>query len=613
MEKRLFILLITLIILTSAFVFPSTVSAAEAVYDENGWVPEVGDIDGDGNVATLRDLMCLARYLDDWEGYEDIYVKAADLNGDGLYATLADMYYLERYLAKRNGYTFGVSTEGEGEGTTLTSGETLPLYARFDFGTNTKAENLNYTTHEWLVNALSFNMDCIDVEFTEDSVIVTALRDHGHNMTMDPEFGETLVSDRWAFSLTFNDIISYDFDNFLMPGFGSWANAPYVKPSADTRWVGKHQYMQIRMRNFTNNNIISVGYSKAIGSFSTTQIASALYLQGGEPATADKNGKTAPIDTDWKVYTYDMNFQSHICRNLTGSYAEMVESVVSSPNGCGSNNWNWFGGAGSEIVGLRFDFLGGQSRTNLVQRQADYYLCDTREFITRGDKVEVDYVIFGSSIKQLDMYRSYAEESSLYGDTVEHPEVETTAQTKPEETTVITSNIVPEETTVITSPTAPVATTESGIAPEVTTAPETSEIIDPTVMVDKVSANPNDDQVTVNISLYNNPGLTAMQMQVYYGDGLTLNSISFNPEFGAYVTAPEPFTNPQGITFLSPLAELAIDGIFATLTFDIADDVAQGSVIDVEVVIDQDNTYDEDFNDVNFNVVNGYVGIKYIK
>ena len=50
---------------------------------------------------------------------------------------------------------------------------TLPMFARFDFGTDTVAQDNKETSHEWLVNALSYNKDLITVEFLEDSWKIT--------------------------------------------------------------------------------------------------------------------------------------------------------------------------------------------------------------------------------------------------------------------------------------------------------------------------------------------------------------------------------------------------------------------------------------------------------
>lgn len=51
---------------------------------------------------------------------------------------------------------------------------TLPLFARLDFGTKTIAEDQKMTTHEYIVSAMTYNDEFLTVEFTEDSLKLTA-------------------------------------------------------------------------------------------------------------------------------------------------------------------------------------------------------------------------------------------------------------------------------------------------------------------------------------------------------------------------------------------------------------------------------------------------------
>ena len=64
-----------------------------------------GDIDGDGNVATPKDAMYLARYIAGWEGYDELIdLNGTDIDGDGNVATPRDAMYLARYIAGWEGY-----------------------------------------------------------------------------------------------------------------------------------------------------------------------------------------------------------------------------------------------------------------------------------------------------------------------------------------------------------------------------------------------------------------------------------------------------------------------------------------------------------------------------
>ena len=304
------------------------------------------------------------------------------------------------------------TTAGETE---ITEGTTLPLYTRFDFGTNSRVhqENMAKTgisLHDWIVATLSYNTTNVLVDWTEDSMVVYALRDYDE---------ATMLTDRSQFGLYFSDIVSYDFEDSLMPWYGTWQNAPYVAPTATTKWIGWHQYMQIRCKNNSTNNMMAVEFGKSVGGFATTQIATNMYLQGGAPTNANVNSPAKDADTNrqasaamtsFDTFTYDMNFLSHCGRNWTGSYSDMVAAVIQSPNGCGSNNWNWFGGAGSEIVSIRFQVLGAGAGNRQAYYNTNYYYArDTRDLIKEGNSIEIDYIIFGSTPAQCDEWISISE------------------------------------------------------------------------------------------------------------------------------------------------------------------------------------------------------------
>ena len=174
-------------------------------------------------------------------------------------------------------------------------------------------------------------------------------------------------------------------------------------------------------KNNSTNNIMSVEFGKSVGGFATTQIATNMYLQAGAPTNANPNSPAKDKDTnrqasaamdEFDTFTYDMNFLAHCGRNWTGSYSDMVAAVLQAPNGCGGNNWNWFGGAGSEIVSMYFHVLGAFSGSRQKQYGSNYYYaCDTRDLIKEGNSIEIDYIIFGSTPEQLDEWKSYAEQN----------------------------------------------------------------------------------------------------------------------------------------------------------------------------------------------------------
>ena len=270
---------------------------------------------------------------------------------------------------------------------------TLPMFARFDFGTDTTAQDNGETSHEWLVGALTYNKDYITVEFLEDSWKVTANKNYATDDTSD------------GYALCFESIIELDYED-LIPGWGTWARYPvnesYVGNPAS--WEGKHQYMKIRIKNTTKNNMISFQF-KCNGGFSTTTNVSNMYLQDGiDKITAENESN------EWKVYYYDVPMCCQASSNAYGagrdadkckSYSEWLKRNAQTG---GSNGLNWTQNA----TGLRFNLLGAEyyigSRANTVG-----LWCDSRVNIKRGNSIEVDYIVFGSTVDQLSTFKSKME------------------------------------------------------------------------------------------------------------------------------------------------------------------------------------------------------------
>ena len=194
------------------------------------------------------------------------------------------------------------TTEETTTETTTTSETTTttlyPVFARFDFGTKTKAGDDGFTNHEYLKTALTYDADFISVEYTEDTIIVKALQDHPEMSFTGSNGGESIAKDEngdpvydiTSYALCFEDIISYDFDDEMKKEKG---------------------IMRIRIKNNTTNNIIAVRWHKAGQSYATTLLASCMYLQGGEPTMIDwinnDNKMTCEPSDVFASYDYNMN------------------------------------------------------------------------------------------------------------------------------------------------------------------------------------------------------------------------------------------------------------------------------------------------------------------
>lgn len=115
--------------------------------------------------------------------------------------------------------------------------------------------------------------------------------------------------------------------------------------------------------------------------------------------------------------------------------------------------------------------------------------------------------------------------------------------------------------------------------------------------------------VEVKVEIENNPGISALQFSVHYGDELTLQRVEFDDRFGAYVTAPIPYENPQMITFMNPLKTSNENGLFATLVFQITQEARPNTAVHLHANIVEENTLDGDLEPISFSIANGIVQI----
>lgn len=129
-----------------------------------------------------------------------------------------------------------------------------------------------------------------------------------------------------------------------------------------------------------------------------------------------------------------------------------------------------------------------------------------------------------------------------------------------------------------------------------------------TLTVNGVSGMPG-EYVDVKLTLSNNPGIASLMFNVEYSDILSLEAVNFNPDFGAYATAAEPFTNPQLVSFISPFKDVSVDDTFAILTFKISDTADDKTVADVNITFNEEDVFNSSYEYVDLTVVNGKVTV----
>ena len=180
---------------------------------------------------------------------------------------------------------------------------TLPVFARFDFGTRTYAEDEGLTSHDYLTEVLIYDDSALMINFEDDCWDI---------WTVSPYDSESVTFENGSlknmrFGVVFNDLVTFDFDDDIVHGWGSWERYPYAEPTEKTAWHGTHQYMQVRMVNDTTNNIWGIRYiNTGDGTYYTTEVIGNLYLQGGEPESATDYRRTCEKSKEWRVYTYDL-------------------------------------------------------------------------------------------------------------------------------------------------------------------------------------------------------------------------------------------------------------------------------------------------------------------
>jgi hypothetical protein len=290
------------------------------------------------------------------------------------------------------------------EETTTESTTTLPpVNARFDFGSESKGDALGMTSHDWLVANLTIDEAYVSVEYTKDSIIVKAVKDHPE-ITFGADGAEVFTEGGYAvnsYALQYKNLIDYDFDDITAAG---------------------NKYARFRIKNNTVNNMMAFRWRKATDNelYASTLLASCFYLQGGAPTIEDyiagENKLTCTPSEDYAVYTYDLPFLATLGRNSTRgagsveryratSYAHMAYAVGIGQESCGANNWSWSGT--NPLASMEFYVLGayGGGATRPFFKYAD-----SRANIVEGATVEIDYIIFGNTAKDLNTFTSYIQD-----------------------------------------------------------------------------------------------------------------------------------------------------------------------------------------------------------
>ena len=319
------------------------------------------------------------------------------------------------------------------ETTTTVETTSLPVFARFDFGTDTYAEANGLTSHEYLTSILNYDTACLYIDFYDDYWDIYTVSAYDSAAVFTEDFGQKNL----RFALIFNDLVTFDFDDNIVIGYGTYTSVPFksLENIATPNWEGRHQYMRIRIANNTTNNIWSVRFRRdSDGSFFTTCVIGNLYLQGGEPTSSTETRRTCTSANDvYSVFTYDIFLHSglasgrgHGANRTSGATINLnnwfdYKAYVFEKGDPGGGNISW--GRGQSFQSLEFNLFCGlltysysdsefgetSAEDIAAYKTAVQQACDTRANIVSGMNVKVDYIIFGSTPEQLDTYKSNME------------------------------------------------------------------------------------------------------------------------------------------------------------------------------------------------------------
>lgn len=116
------------------------------------------------------------------------------------------------------------------------------------------------------------------------------------------------------------------------------------------------------------------------------------------------------------------------------------------------------------------------------------------------------------------------------------------------------------------------------------------------------------ETVSVNIMIKNNPGITALQLNVSYSEkNLQLTSIENGELFNDAITHSKLDKKPIIISWYSSSSEdESANGCLATLKFKILDGATNSNI---SITYDENNVFDSSFNNEKFDVINGSVSI----
>ena len=115
--------------------------------------------------------------------------------------------------------------------------------------------------------------------------------------------------------------------------------------------------------------------------------------------------------------------------------------------------------------------------------------------------------------------------------------------------------------------------------------------------------------VEITVALENNPGIASMILEITFDSAvMSLNEVIYNQDIGGQTIPPQTYDSPVRLYWISGLADVEGDWIFATLKFNIRQDAAAG-VYGITLTYNADDVYDITETNLPFDTVNGKITV----
>ena len=131
----------------------------------------------------------------------------------------------------------------------------------------------------------------------------------------------------------------------------------------------------------------------------------------------------------------------------------------------------------------------------------------------------------------------------------------------------------------------------------------------PQLIISQVTANAGDTNVTVTITIKNNPGVIGASFKLTYDSTLTLTGSAKGEAWSSLTyTKPGVYASPCNFGWDGVDIADTSNGIILTLTFDVAS-TASGTC-NISVSYNNGDIFDDDWNSVAFEVTQGAIIIE---